>query len=250
MSVIFGADPNADWFYDYEAGVLYWTNEEGSDDGSTTFDNSTDFVNNGVTSSAGTKITLGDIVYIQGYAYKGGVGVGSDSAATVTITEDDTASDHYLVFTSDAGSSQNLLIDKDDDGGGSSDHALKYDPGNNVLTLGAAVHSVSLTTGGLTAASITYNGTAITSTAVELNLLDNAVGGSIVNNKAVIYDAAGVVNATTFELSGTALAFTRGIADNNLLEVDGSPSNGSLLSSRLMDLKVELLQTFYLILGD
>ena len=226
VEVIFGADPNADWFYDYEAGVLYWTNEEGSDDGSTTFDNSTDFVNNGVTSSAGTKITLGDIVYIQGYAYKGGVGVGSDSAATVTITEDDTASDHYLVFTSDAGSSQNLLIDKDDDGGGSSDHALKYDPGNNVLTLGAAVHSVSLTTGGLTAASITYNGTAITSTAVELNLLDNAVGGSIVNNKAVIYDAAGVVNATTFELSGTALAFTRGIADNNLLEVDGSPSNG------------------------
>ena len=207
VEVIFGADPNADWFFDYEAGVLYWTNEEASDDGSTTFDNSTNFVNTGVTSGAGTKITLGDIVYIQGYAYKGGVGVGSDSAATVTIAEDDTSSDHFLVFTSDAGSSQSLLIDKDDDGAGTGDYALKYNPGTNVLNLGAAVHSVSLTTG-----SFTLGGANVNSTAAELNLLDDSVGGSIVNSRAVIYDASGVV--------------TRGIADDNLLEVDGTPVSG------------------------
>ena len=79
VEVIFGSDPAADWFFDYEAGVLYWTNEEGADTGSTTFDQSTNFVNSGTTSSAGTTITNGDVVYIAGYAYKGTVGIGGDS---------------------------------------------------------------------------------------------------------------------------------------------------------------------------
>lgn len=79
VEVIFGADPNADWFFDYEAGVLYWTNEEGADDGSATFDSSNVFVNNNTTSAAGTNIKNGDVVYIQGYAYKGAFGIGGDA---------------------------------------------------------------------------------------------------------------------------------------------------------------------------
>ena len=221
VEVIFGADPNADWFFDYEAGVLYWTNEEASDDGSTTFDNSTNFVNTGVTSSAGTKITLGDIVYIQGYAYKGGVGVGADSSATVNISESDTNADQFLVFTTGTGSGKTLSIDTDGDGSGTGDFALKYNPFTNVLTLGAAIHSASLTT-----SAFSLGGANVLSTAAEINLLDDAAAGSIVNNTAVIYGSSGEVNATTFELAGTELAFTRGIADDNLLEVDGTPVSG------------------------
>lgn len=45
----------------------------------------------------------------------------------------------------------------------------------------------------------------VTSTAAELNLIDNSVAGTIVNSKALIYGAAGQVNATTFQISGTSV---------------------------------------------
>ena len=45
----------------------------------------------------------------------------------------------------------------------------------------------------------------VTATAAELNLVDGSSAGTIVNNKAVIYSAAGQVNATTLALAGTAL---------------------------------------------
>jgi hypothetical protein len=41
--------------------------------------------------------------------------------------------------------------------------------------------------------------------ATELGFLENAIAGTIVNSKAVIYSAAGQVNATSLALSGTAL---------------------------------------------
>ena len=42
-------------------------------------------------------------------------------------------------------------------------------------------------------------GTLVTSTAAELNLLDTAAAGTVVNSKAVIYSAAGVVQGTDFK---------------------------------------------------
>jgi len=48
----------------------------------------------------------------------------------------------------------------------------------------------------------------VTSTATELNLLDGSEGGTITNNKAVIYDANGVVNATTLAIGGTSITAT------------------------------------------
>ena len=54
----------------------------------------------------------------------------------------------------------------------------------------------AVSTGGLT-----YAGTAVTSTGAELNLLDTAVAGTVINSKAVIYGAAGQVNATTVSSS-------------------------------------------------
>jgi hypothetical protein len=48
----------------------------------------------------------------------------------------------------------------------------------------------------------------VTSTASELNFVAGSVVGTIVNSKAVIYGAAGEVNATTLALAGTTLTPT------------------------------------------
>ena len=48
--------------------------------------------------------------------------------------------------------------------------------------------------------TLTINGTDVTSTAAELNLLDGSVAETVVNSKAVIYGDAGEVAATTVDL--------------------------------------------------
>jgi hypothetical protein len=56
----------------------------------------------------------------------------------------------------------------------------------------------------------------VTSTASELNLVDGSIAGTIVNSKAVVYGAAGEVNATTLQISGTAITSTA--AELNILD--------------------------------
>ena len=51
-------------------------------------------------------------------------------------------------------------------------------------------------------------GVTVTSTGTELNLLDGSVAGTIVNSKAVVYGAAGQVNATTLQIAGTSITAT------------------------------------------
>ena len=82
---------------------------------------------------------------------------------------------------------------------------------------------VSDFTDGLSVNALTFklDGTAVTSTAAELNLLDGASAGTIVNSKSVIYGSAGEVNATTLQLSGTAITATA----TELNYVDGVTSN-------------------------
>ena len=58
--------------------------------------------------------------------------------------------------------------------------------------------------------------TDVTSTAAEVNLLDGSVAGTIANSKAVIYGASGEVNATTLQLSGSAITSTA--AELNILD--------------------------------
>ena len=101
--------------------------------------------------------------------------------------------------------------------------------------------------------AITLNGTAITSTgaelnildgvtstAAELNLVDGSSAGTIVNSKAVIYGASGEVNATTLQIGGTSITSTA--AELNILDgvtstagelnlVDGS-SAGTIVNSK------------------
>jgi hypothetical protein len=53
--------------------------------------------------------------------------------------------------------------------------------------------------------TLKIGGVTITSTAAELNLINTSVAGTIVNSKAVVYGAAGQVNATTLQIAGTSV---------------------------------------------
>jgi hypothetical protein len=67
---------------------------------------------------------------------------------------------------------------------------------------GAAVVDI---TAAVDLGSLIIGGTTVNSSAAELNLLDGSAAGTIINSRAVIYSAAGQVNATTLALAGTAL---------------------------------------------
>lgn len=63
--------------------------------------------------------------------------------------------------------------------------------------------------------TLTINGTDVTSTAAELNLLDGSTANTVVNSKAVVYGSSGEVQATTVDLgdwtitqSGSDLKFS------------------------------------------
>jgi hypothetical protein len=62
-------------------------------------------------------------------------------------------------------------------------------------------------TGASTAAQALIN-LGLTATAAELNLVDGSAAGTIVNSKAVVYGAAGQVNATTLQIAGTSITAT------------------------------------------
>ena len=94
----------------------------------------------------------------------------------------------------------------------------------------AAVNDITkdLTLSGTTeVVTLSIGGTAVTSTAAELNLLDGSSAGTIVNSKGVVYGSSGEVNATTLQISGTDITSTA--AELNLL--DGS-SAGTVANSK------------------
>jgi hypothetical protein len=66
---------------------------------------------------------------------------------------------------------------------------------------------------GVQAGAIVYGSlndgtTTLTSTAAELNLVDGSTAGTILNSKAVIYGAAGEVNATKLQVGGVDISAT------------------------------------------
>ena len=66
----------------------------------------------------------------------------------------------------------------------------------------------------------------VTSTASELNLVDGSSAGTIVNSKGVIYGSSGEVNATTLQIAGTSITSTA--AELNIL--DGVTSTATELN--------------------
>ena len=66
------------------------------------------------------------------------------------------------------------------------------------------------------------NGTAVTSTAAELNLIDGSSVGTVANSKAVIYSAAGQVEGTTLGINSKAVIQTNANANAS----EGTSSSG------------------------
>ena len=68
----------------------------------------------------------------------------------------------------------------------------------------------------INATSVQIGGTAVSSTAAEINLVDGSSAGTVVNSKAVIYGSAGEVNATKLQVGGVDITSTP--AELNLLD--------------------------------
>ena len=95
------------------------------------------------------------------------------------------------------------------------------DMSSNSATLIPTQQSVKAYTD--TVAGQANNVTGLTASGAELNVLDGASAGTIVNSKGVIYSSGGVVNATSLSIAGTALTATA--AEFNLL--DGGSTVGT-----------------------
>ena len=70
------------------------------------------------------------------------------------------------------------------------------------------------------AGGLQLGGSAITSTAAELNLLDTSVAGSVVNSKAVIYSSAGQVAATTVASTGAITSASLAVDNSGTIGCD------------------------------
>ena len=92
------------------------------------------------------------------------------------------------------------------------------------------------------AGAFQIGGTAVTSTAAELNLVDGSSAGSIVNSKAVIYSSGGQVNGTSLAIGGTAITSTAAelnaldgitavVGELNALDI-GSTAVGTAVASK------------------
>ena len=57
-------------------------------------------------------------------------------------------------------------------------------------------------------AATSNNVTGLTASGAELNVLDGASAGTIVNSKGVIYSSGGKVNSTSLQIAGTDLTAT------------------------------------------
>ena len=192
--IIFGANQSRDWFFDYEAGMLYWTNENAEDDPGNSFEDSQSF----------TAFDNSYVVYIVGYRYIGATGVGSSTASTIGITEVDDNVLYHLAFVNANNNaiSSSLYYDSDDDPAGTNDYGLTYNPQTNTLTLGNNVSSIALTTG-------TFGATSVNS-----DLIPNATNTRTLGSSSVSWNAL-YLNANAFYYGGTAV--TSSAAELNLL---------------------------------
>lgn len=103
-----------------------------------------------------------------------------------------------------------------DIGNGSNADALKFNASELIVKDGVDF-SVA------TAGGFNYGGAAVTSTAGELNLLDTAAAGTVINSKAVIYGASGQVN-------GTSLSASTGMTGSSLV-IGAAGTTGASISN-------------------
>jgi len=91
------------------------------------------------------------------------------------------------------------------------DRTITLPNATGTVTLNDATQTLSNKTISYTNNTVTVqvaNVSDLTASASELNLIDGSSAGTIANGKAVIYGAAGEVNATTLQIAGTSLTAT------------------------------------------
>jgi len=168
-----------------------------------------------------------NITYGSDFAVTGNLTV---SGTTTTVSTANTRiEDAILALAAEAtGSASNdagILINR----GADDNQALLWDESADQFVLANVGSDVGDTAGnvtissyaGLQAGAIVYGSlndgtTTVSSTAAELNLVDGSTAGTIVNSKAVIYGAAGEVNATKLQVGGVDITATP--AEINLLD--------------------------------
>ena len=128
QEISFGGNAAADWFFDYEAGVLFWTNENLSETG--------DFQGSANFTTDTSLIANGDVVYIKAYRYIGGTGLGSATNVSISASADDTA--FPLVFADGANASAALKVD--------GVNPATYNPDSGILTTTTLSATASFTT--------------------------------------------------------------------------------------------------------
>ena len=125
---------------------------------------------------------------------------------TVTLAQNDKARVYMLLNSTN----QALIITQ----GSGGNVTLEVGKGAIVLAdgagSGAAVTDFTAAVQNITDLSSPFNvgATSVTTSGVELNLLDGSAAGTVVNSKAVIYGSSGEVNATTLQIAGTSITAT------------------------------------------
>ena len=110
------------------------------------------------------------------------------------------------------------------------DDIAEYLDGTTAITPNLTAGSWSVSGTAITSTAADLNKLAsVTSSAAELNLLNGSVANTVVNNKAVVYGSAGQVQATTVDLgdwtvteSGGVLYFATGGVNKMKIDASGN----------------------------
>jgi hypothetical protein len=142
-----------------------------------------------------------------------GIGVGIEFAVETAVGNTEIGATIEAITTDVTAASEDFdLVFKTMAAGAAATEAMRIKSTNIVDVVSLAIGGTTVTS---TAAEINkLDG--VTSTTAELNLVDGSAAGTIVNSKAVVYGAAGQVNATTLQIGGTSITSTA--AELNILD--------------------------------
>jgi len=142
-----------------------------------------------------------------------GIGVGVEFAVETAAGNTEIGAVIEAVTTDVTAASEDFdLVFKTMAAGAAASEAMRIKSTNIVDVVSLAIGGTTVTS---TAAELNILD-GVTSTAAELNLVDGSAAGTIVNSKAVVYGAAGQVNATTLQIGGTSITSTA--AELNILD--------------------------------
>jgi len=158
------------------------------------------------------KFQLGSATLSGSTTFEEDVTVASLDASNGGITQAGAIAGATTIAGSGLASLGSLAIDDGSTIGTDSDtDMLTLTNGSNVAVASDLDFNI-VKTGGLQ-----LGGVAVTSTAAELNLLDTAVSGTVVNSKAVIYGAAGEVNGSSVSGSGALAGASLQVGGNSVI---------------------------------